>query len=255
MFSPRHFVAQGDGLLHVYNGVFDPYLSTYDSATGAWSHETADDWSTVNVGNYGGLARNGDTVFVTDVATARNPGSGVIAFDLGTGSTTTLAPGVAAGDLTLGSDGLLWVLRSGGTDIETAVAFDPITFESRGSVSLGAAGTDSRSIAVDANGDFFIASWSGDLVHLSATGAFIKSLDLGNSLYDVALASDGSIVVGSRTDGSWITDRDFSTPLRLEGDRWNSFVAFVVPEPSTGLLVLLGTALVAGRRRRVRSNA
>jgi hypothetical protein len=36
----RDLVVTPDGLIRVYNGTFDPFLSTNDPSTGIWQHQT-----------------------------------------------------------------------------------------------------------------------------------------------------------------------------------------------------------------------
>jgi len=65
----RDVIVGPAGQAHVYNGTFNPYLSTLDPVTGTWSHVTHAGWDTVNNVSYGGVARYGPCVFATDMAT------------------------------------------------------------------------------------------------------------------------------------------------------------------------------------------
>jgi len=65
----RDLVADAAGNILVYNGTFDPYLSTY--AAGAWNHQTYSGWSTVNNVSYGGIGLFGNYAFVTDMWTRK----------------------------------------------------------------------------------------------------------------------------------------------------------------------------------------
>src|SRR5687768_14867882 len=47
----RDLVADSTGSILLYNGTFDPYLSTL-STSGTWSHQTYSGWSTVNTVSY-----------------------------------------------------------------------------------------------------------------------------------------------------------------------------------------------------------
>ena len=234
-YNPRDLVVGDDGRLHVYNGTFDPFLSTYDPVGDAWSHTTHSGWNTINNTSYGGIARFGNQVFVTDMKISGDATSGVVVFDTASGTSTSFASGLNATDLTRGLDGKLWVLAG-----DTAHAYDPTTFAPLGSVSVTAASSDVRGIAVDSNGDFFVANLDGTVARLSSSGGLLDKIDLGFGVQniDVDVFATGLVAIGSRLDGAWLTDRQFSTPLRFDADRWTSRVAFVVPEPTS--LVLLG---------------
>jgi hypothetical protein len=245
-WHPRDLVY--DGMLRVYDGTFDPYLASYAPATGAWSYITNPTWSTLNNVSYGGIASLGAKVFVTDMATANRPGSGVVVFDRASGTSQSFAAGVQAIDLTLGLDGKLWVL-----DHQlTARAYDPSTYAFLGSVVFAVSGTigsDVRSLAVDASGHFYVASWDGFVAHLNPGGGLVKTLTIGGSLMDIDIAPDGRLVIGTRLDGAWLSDTSLSSAQQFTSGRWNYFVTFI-PEPTTGALVALGLVLLGSRRRR-----
>src|SRR5262245_9301316 len=50
--APARDLVAADGQVSVYNGTFDPVLSTYNPTAGTWSNQTADGWSTVNNVSY-----------------------------------------------------------------------------------------------------------------------------------------------------------------------------------------------------------
>ena len=244
LWNPRDLVIGQDGLLYLYNGTFDPYLSILDPMPDDWSHITHDGWSTINNVSYGGIARAGDRVFVTNMSTAGQPSSGVVVFDTAMGTSTEFASSLQPTDLNLGLDGKLWVLNG-----STAFAYDPASFASMGSVSIAAAGSDIRSLAVDADGNFYVATWGGNLARLAPDGSFMDSLSFGGSLTDVDVSPAGLLAVGTRLDGAWLTDTSLSDPVQIESNRWNSFVTFV-PEPATlSALLILGALIARGSRR------
>ena len=239
--QPRDLVVGENGKLHLFNGMVDPYLSTYDPASGSWSHVTHAGWSMERNAQYGGIACAGQQVFVTDMATALEPSQGVIAFDLENGTSTEFATDLQPTDLTMGLDGKLWVF-----DSPNAYAFDPVTFEPLGSVSLTAAGYRAA-IAVDANGNIYVAG-GNSLAVIAPDGSLLNNAYASNynNIYDIDLAPDGRIAFGTRTDGTWLTDTTFSTPMQIESGRNHAFVAFL-PEPSTMVLFVLLSGLL--RRR------
>jgi hypothetical protein len=240
--NPRDLVVGSDGRLSLFNGTFDPYLSTFDPVPNSWSHVTRADWATVNNVSYGGIARYGNNVFVTDMLEG-SPAGGVVVFDTGAGTSSEFATSLSPTDLNLGLDGKLWVLSG-----SVAYAFNPATFAAMGSVNLPG-GFDIRGLAVDQNGDFYLATWDGVLAHVGPGGNLLGTRSFGGSLIDVDVSPGGGVLVGTRLDGAWLTDTSLSTPLQIESGRWNSFVSFV-PEPG----VLYGVALlgVLGARRRAR---
>ena len=246
LLAPRDIVIGADGLLHVYQGrTKAAFLSTYDPVAGSWSHLTHPEWTGSSTANEGGIARFGSTVFVTDSAWFGDA-SGIIAFDLALGTATRFATSLDPFDLTLGLDGSLWALSG-----ETAFAYDPTTFTALGSVSLAAV-EDPMALAVDVGGDFFVANYEGEVVHLSATGAYLDAQDFTDvgPLFDIDLAPTGLIAVGSWVDDTVLTDTQFSFVRGIEGGRWESFVAFVpVPEPTAIALCAAGCVLVAWQRR------
>lgn len=224
-----------DGVLHVFNGTFSPYMSTYDPLTGAWDHRTHPGFSIANNGSYGGIDALGSRVFVTDGLT--NPG--VIMFDVASGQVQGFAQGVDAIDLTLGLDGLLYVLSPSGSPGGRIVdVFDPDTYAFVRSLNLADifGWTEHRSIAVDHNGDIFIADWDGEIHRVSAAGQLIATITpecqwSGSPSYcsfnDIAISADGQLALGSRFGEIIVTDVDFASVTRFQvGDR-GAFVEFV----------------------------
>jgi hypothetical protein len=78
----RDVAVPGFDRAHVYNGTFDPYMSTFNAATGTWSHQTYSGLSTANNVSYGGIANLGRYVFMSDMDTANDIPQGVVRFDL-----------------------------------------------------------------------------------------------------------------------------------------------------------------------------
>jgi hypothetical protein len=226
-WHPRD-LAISEQTVHLYNGTFDPYLSTLEAESGVWSHRTHDGWSTFNNVSYGGVARMGDRVFVSNMATSGRPSHGVVYFDLSANTSSEFAGSLEPTDLNAGLDGRLWVLSN-----RVAYAFDPDTLAFTGQISI--ADSDPRGIAVDANGNLYVASWSGLLIKYSPAGLTLGSLNIGGNLLDVDVSEDGLVAVGTRLNGAWLTTTALAPPTQIESDRWNSFVAFIPPD-AAGLL-------------------
>src|SRR5262245_37413368 len=106
----RDLSVAADGTIHVYNGTFDPIMSTYAAAS--WSSRTHAGWSTANNVSSGGSARSGDYVFVTDMNTGSgdDPLKGVVRFNLADGTATRFAPTIDPIDVAIGQNGRLYAL-------------------------------------------------------------------------------------------------------------------------------------------------
>ncbi|WP_125931994.1 hypothetical protein [Thiosocius teredinicola] len=250
LWHPRDLVIADNGNVHVFNGTFDPYLSTYDSAADTWTHVTHTGWSTINNISYGGIATLGDRVFVTNMSTAGKSASGGVVFDTALGTSVGFASGIQAIDLNLGLDGNLWLLEGG-----IAYAYDPTGLNLLGSVSLAAAGGDVRALAVDGLGDFFVATWDGLVAHLASDGTLIDSLQLNDSLTDIDLSANGVLAIGSRSEGAWLSTTDLNAATQVASGRWNYFVALApseVPLPGTLVLLSLGIGMLVTPARSAR---
>lgn len=243
-WHPRDLVVGQDGRISLINGTLTPYLSTYNPISGFWSHLDHPGWLIGMNESYGGIARFGDTVFVTNLGQGGSSG-GVIAFNLATGISVEFGEGLSPTDLNLGLDGKLWAL-----DANVAYAFDPATYEPLRTVNLDG-GFDVRGLAVDRNGNFFLATWDGLVANLSPDGSVIQSLSFFPSqLFDVDISPGGLVLVGSRLHGAFLTDTSLSLkPAQFAADRWNSFVTFV-PEPTTLSALAIFSVLVFRRARR-----
>jgi outer membrane protein assembly factor BamB len=256
----REVVADADGNVYVYNGTFDPRLSKLDPTAGTWSHRSYAGWSTVNNLSYGGLAVHGHNLYATDMATA-GAGSpqGVVQFDLNSTTTSRFATDIEPIDLTIGLDGLLYVLYPGGSPGgRTIDVYYPTTMQYSRSIDLYSTPADGgqRAIAVNGDGEIFLVNLGGDVWHLDANGALLGSADVTSItgtiyLYDVEVAPDGTVVVGHRDGGFLISDESLAsfTPVTVTESFEGAFLSFV-PEPASGLLFLLAGCCTILRRRR-----
>ena len=243
------------GNMHVYNGTFNPYLSTYNSSTGDWSHSGYQEFSTVNNGSYGGIDLLGDKVFLTDMSTAGSSPQGVVAVE--GANPVRFAEHSEPIDLTLGLDGFLYTLSPGGSPGgRTVEKYDPATNAFLASIDLtGTFGwTEHRTIAVDWNGDMFIADWDGEVHHLSQSGVLISTInpvcdwsgtDIPCEFIDIDISEAGSIGLGTRFGEVFVTDTGFSNITTFDVGSDNIFVEFVplaVPLPAS--IWMFGSALL-----------
>jgi hypothetical protein len=243
--GPRDIVVDQNSIVQIYNGTFDPVLSSLDPVTGAISNRTYPGWSTVNNVSYGGIGVLGSFVYVTDMATFGNsedPAEGIIRFDLSAGTAVRFADTREYTDLTIGGDGLLYGLP-GPNSIDV---FDPISLTFVRSIDLSSlSGADVRGIAVGLDGTVYAAAWNGFVYALTAQGVILNSRNTGiQNLNDIDLDSLGRLLIGSRfgdvilTDATLATQSSFNIDNTNFGDK-NIHVAWVVPEPSVTMLVTM----------------
>src|SRR5262249_28663320 len=156
--------------IHLFNGTFAPVLSTYSAATGTWTSRTAPMWSTVNDASFGGLAAYGDYVYVTDMETFGEtlPDSGIVRFDLATGTVDRFAAGTDYITMTLGLDGVLYAMRAPSGAVTPIDAFDPATMDFVRTVTAPV--PDGRGVAVAANGHIYVGDLAGSVYHLDRNG-------------------------------------------------------------------------------------
>lgn len=248
----RDLVLDRNGDAAVYAGTFNPVLTTYDPAVGAFSNTSGPDgWSTVNNLTYGGMAAFGKWVFATDMATSA-PGSpsGIIRFDIVDYSSVRFGVGNNI-DLNVGLDGLLYALDNNASAAGSHIrVYDPTSMLFQRSFTLGA---PVRAIAVNAAGHVFAAQREpvSRVVHFDSNGAFVGSLaDPGiGGFGDIDIAYDGDLLVASHggvvllTDTS-LTDATFFNTRTSNGMNFAAFVQRPVPEASTMMLMAVG--LLAG---------
>jgi hypothetical protein len=164
----RDLVVRANGDIEVFNGTFDPVLSSFDGATGTWQHSTFADWSITNNTSYGGIAVFGDFVFVTDML---SDGNGIVRFDRAAGYAAERFGGTDYIDLNIGQDGVLYALQSDETTVDR---FNPLSMATAGTVTLA---TTVRAVAVNAGGEIFGASWDGFLYRFDRDGSQVDSLE------------------------------------------------------------------------------
>ena len=225
---------------YLYNGTFSPTLERFDFGSSTWTSSTFAGWSTVNNGTYGGLASSGQYVFASDMETA-SPGvpQGIVRFDTSGGATVRFAQTIEPGYISIGADGIYAIDRS--SSPQSAVhKFDPNTFASLGTIPINF--DDNRAVAALADHSIFVATHNGVITHYSADGTLLKSLTVGGVQFsDIDISSTGQIVLGTVNQGDIVlTDIGLNSSTRFHVDdtatNSTTFVAWVVPEPSTGLL-------------------
>jgi len=202
---PRDLIVDRNGLIHLYNGTFSPYLSTYDSGTATWSHVNYPGWNTANNISYGGIAVYQDYVYVTDML--GSPNQGIVRFDRSSGTTQRFETAKEFIDITMGLDGWLYALRSNEDTVDT---YDPETMELLWTTTLA---SDVRGLAVNDEGDLFGASWDNNIYHFEHDGSLLNSLNppIAGSLMDIDVSFDGKLVVSARGEYVVLTDESLGS--------------------------------------------
>jgi Ca2+-binding RTX toxin-like protein len=224
--TARDVVASGTGELHVYNGTFEPFLSTYASRAGSWTHHTHPGWSTVNNVSYGGIAVFERFLYATDMRTFGDDGadeaSGIVRFDTDGFDSARFAERIEFIDLTVGLDGLLYALEY---DEQTVRVYDPRTVAPLRTIRL-AAGV--RGIAVDEAGDIFGASWDDRIYNFGSAGELRASVASGTTnLTDIDLSPAGGLVAGSRFGDVVVTNKALANVRTFSVGGEPTFVAFL----------------------------
>lgn len=222
---------------YVYNGTFTPSMSTLDSSTGSWTHDTFAGLSTVNNISFGGIAAGG-YVFVTDMATAgAGAPQGIVRFD-SDGNATRFATGIGPRDLNIGQDGRLYALADDDVHV-----YDPTLLAFQYSIDLDATigSGDYRAVAANVAGDLFIVDWSGNLYKTNASGTVQLSVNLSGiaestNLTDVDVSGSGTVVVGDSFGGVTTTNEFLTAPTSFAVGSSAIFVA-VAGVPYAGLPV------------------
>jgi hypothetical protein len=257
--EPRGTVVGRDGRIHVFNGLFQAYLSTFNPTSNTWSHPRSPGMGTTSIQYYGTVAAAGKYVFFPDMDTFNGAEEGLIRFNLETAAAEIFTDYIAnpsggsdleAFNVTYGQDLLLYVLcRAGGTEGTHILAYDPASMQR---VKTLTSTIGLRGIAVDSNGDIYGTS-SNAIRRFNSSMTLLDSRTLTSGLLDIDLALDGTIAVGAGQQGIHLLDRtlDFHTTLDT-GDFNGEFVTFAqsIPEPTMGLLLLAAPLLLRRPRHR-----
>jgi len=219
----RDLIALEDGRVAIVNKVAfsAPKLSIYDAVNNEWTHLTSPDWGIASNGQNGGIAANGNFVYVTDNHTGLN---GIIRFNLSNNSSSRfLSNGYI--DVTMGLDGYLYALRHTGgeldkVDINTMTIVDSIDLEL----------TAATAVTADFNGNLYMADGDGVLSKYDSDLVLVNSIQTNLRLYDIDIDSNNEIVMTDRDHNINITNTSLTnlTSLRLNlGQNFDvAFIAF-----------------------------
>jgi hypothetical protein len=237
----RGLTVDAGGLVRLYDGTFQPRLTTFDPHVLSTTGQPAGfieqpvyaGWSTFDNPTFGDVAAVGDYVFATDDKTGDDQPAdrGIIRYNRLTGVFERFHSDHGdIIDVTVGLDGLLYTLGPVGNTVGTVVRrYHPATMELLGSLVLP---SSHRAIAVDANGDIFAVS--PDIYRYANDGTLLDALLKGDVdlLSDVDLDCDGRLVVAAQDGHVLLTDRGFTARsefLTRDTAGGRNFVAFVAP--------------------------
>lgn len=209
-------VKSGSDTVHVFNGTFDPYLSTIDWTGSTWTHTTFDGWSIGNNVANGGVAVTGDYIFVTDMSAGTGTEQGIVRFELGD-DTIRFADTTAPIDLNMGLNGLLYALEAG-----TVRTYNPQTLALVNTYNINSTigVNDYRSVAANAAGDMFVVDWDGDIHKTDSSGNGVLTVSLVGiaqtfQLIDVDVSGAGTVIVGDTAGGVTVTNESLSSPTNF----------------------------------------
>ena len=196
--------------IYLFNGSSDSYLANYNLAHGTWTQQTTTGWGPLGNISYGGVGAYGQYVFASNTNGADG---GILRFDT-TGSTIAhFGPNASIINLSVDAKGNVYAL--GGDNV---YEYNGSTLASLGTVKVGF--EDNRAVAAAADGTLYVASWSGDIQHFSATGVLLGTLSIaGDNFESIAINyTTGQISLGTGFSGQVVL-----TDLSLGS--YTSFVA------------------------------
>jgi hypothetical protein len=217
------------GNVQVFENNLPAYLATLSKS--GWSFQTTPGWGIGSNITYGEVAAYKNDVFASNMQTLNGVGHGIVRFDSSGGAPVLFADGTGSLQLTLGLDGLLYELVGNGNSPApnpTIEAFNPDTLALVRTIRLSTSfSSDIRSIAVDGSGNIYAADWEGTLTKYDPNGTALKTqTGYTENLMNVAIDTDGTIAVGGRNGGIYLSDESLSSLRAIQTGQWNVFVTF-----------------------------
>ena len=194
----------------MFNGSSDSYLANYNLATGTWTQQTTTGWGELGNISFGAVGAYGKYVFASNTLPSDG---GILRFDT-TGTTINhFGPMASIINLSVDAKGIVYAL-----DGQNVYEYNGSTLAFLGKVSVGT--EDNRAVAAAADGTLYVASWTGDIQHFSATGTLLGTLSIAGDNFESIAINDatGQIALGTGFSGQVVL-----TDLAL--DKFTSFVA------------------------------
>jgi len=191
--------------------------------------------------------------------------TGVVRFNGRTPEPFVTSDVTSAFDIRFGPDHNLYLTQDpGGTPSETTkvLRFNGTTGAFMGVFASGGGLTSAAGFTFGPDGDLFVASLTGNVLRFDGTsgafeGTFVPAGSGGLTLaWDLEFGSDGKLyVLGRGGNVAGVRRYDGSTGAYLDtfvpqtAANGGTMIGFVVPEPSTTLLLAVGSLAFAMRRR------
>jgi hypothetical protein len=262
----RGIATDTSGNAQIYNGTFNPYLTTLNPTTGTFSNHTFGGWSTINDIYFGGVVVNGNYAYATDMATAgAGAPNGIVRFDLTNFSATRFASGPAngSGDYTMvgqGLNGLLYAPWPGGSPVGNNIdVINPVSM-TKTTITLPFLFQVSG-VTADQSGNIYAVGALGDghVYKLDSNGNVLASINTGfTGLTGLELSNSGELLTSSNGGEVIMTNTSFSQLSSFSvGSQITTIDTFVtpqaigsVPEPASLTLLAIGLGVVAFRMSR-----
>lgn len=214
-----------DKKVYVYNGTFNPYLSSYEFSSKEWKHLRYPSLSTVNNITFGGISQYQRYLFLTDMVTnEERPLGGIVRFDTVRQSFERSFSDINFIDINVGGDAMY-----GLTDNSQIVVFNPLTLKLIKKIQLPS-GLDFRAIAIDAKGRLLAICYIGELCFFN-NGCLtaIQRLPIEH-LADIDISPEGTIAIGT-TNGEVIISKDAKKYEVYKVSNTVVFTAFGISQP------------------------
>lgn len=230
-FSPadvgiRGVAADGLNSFGAFLGTFNPSLGHYELSSDGWTFASDPSWAVWN-SSPGAVARAGSRWFVVDnllnnTNTGSNSTAGVVVFENGV-SIGEILSATEVYDVSVGANGLVYLLESYLTSAPRLRWFDPQTLQELGAlVPFATAGVEwGTKVTADRLGNIYLGgSALAPLVRLDSSGSLLAQTDCivpGNSrsckgsISNLAFSADDLLFVGSNRGYLIAVNADFSS--------------------------------------------
>ena len=208
----RDLIVDEQGNFHVYNGTFTVSLLSSDATGESITQNVIPGLSTAGNVTFGGIARQGNVVFLSDQGTLQNgEPQGIVRVNLEDQSFDRIATdldvriGGGPRDINISLDGTLLAV--------TGISDSIFRYDSQSGELLNVIDpieriTDIRGVAGAADGTVFVTTFGGEIFQLDNDGNMLGSLEVNgrpnpfgpafnSRLHDIDIAPDGQIAIGT----------------------------------------------------------